>query len=68
MPVDLPQFNRYQLQLLEDMSLEEEGGAVEGAEQLTVFLLDDRLQLIDIADEQQLFASERLAHAVAIDT
>jgi len=68
LPVDLSQLYRDQLQLLEDMGLEEESGAIERTEQLTVFLLDDRLQLVDIADEQQLFASERLAHAVAIDT
>ena len=49
------------------MCLEEKGGAIERAEQLAVLLLDDGLQLVDIADEQQLFASERLAHAVAID-
>ena len=34
--------------------MEEERGRVEGLQQLAVFLLDDRLQLVNVADEEQL--------------
>ena len=56
--VYLLQFNRHQLYLAEDTGREEVGRGVEAVQDVALVGLHHRLQLEDIAHEQQLLAAE----------
>ncbi len=61
------QFDAYQLEGGKDLGIEEELGMIERRKQLTVFLTNDRLKLIDITDEEELLAAKRLTHIAVVD-
>ena len=66
--VYLCQFNGHQFHFVEDSGREEIGRRVEAVQDFTLVALYDRLQLIDIAHQQHLLASERFAHVLGVDT
>ena len=65
--IHLGQFDAYQLEGGKDLGIEEELGMIERRKQLTVFLTNDRLKLIDITDKEELFAAKRLTHIAVVD-
>ena len=67
LPIDLAQFDRHQIYLLEDAGGEEKGAGVEEAQYFFLVGGHDRLQLENIADEKQLLPPERQTHIVGED-
>ena len=68
MAVDFLQLHAEQPHLLEDLGIEEIEVGVIGREQLAVVLFHYRLQLEDIAHQQQLLAAEGLPHVLIVDS
>ena len=67
LPIDLTQFDRHEVYLLEDAGGEEKGAGVEETQYFLLVGGHDRLQLEDIADEKQLLSPERQTHIVGED-
>ena len=65
--IHLLQFDRYQFYLAEYTGREEIGRGVEAVQDVALVSLHHRLQLEDIAHEQQLLAAEGFAQVMAID-
>ena len=65
--IHLLQFDRYQFYLAEYTGREEIGRGVEAVQNVALVGLHHRLQLENVAHEQQLLAAEGFAQVVAID-
>ena len=64
--VNLGELDAYELHLAEDMSREEIRRGIEAGEDVAFVGFHNRLQLIDVTDEQQLFAAEGLTEIVGV--
>ena len=68
LPVDFIQFDTYQRVVLEDFGIEEVAAGIIRLQELAVFLLEDRFQLVDVAHQQKLFSTERFTHVAVVNT